>query len=96
MLGLNFNGITINELAQNLSEFHKKLDHYHLIEDCMHDIGIYGDVPDCYLKSDEYLSFATGRNGREILWLVDELGEAARYIDTGERLSEEEIEAQLL
>lgn len=43
----------------------------------------------------EYLTENTCRNGRDVLWFMDEDNNVAIYIDTLEFLTEEEIEEQL-
>ena len=44
-----------------------------------------------------YLTENKARSGREVLWYLDQdEHEAAVYIDTGEKLTEEEIEKELI
>ena len=47
------------------------------------------------LSDDEPLSIHVGRSGREIVWYYDGERESARYIDTKQRLTAEEIENEL-
>lgn len=43
----------------------------------------------------DYLTENTCRNGRNVLWYIDEANNIAIYIDTREFLTEEEIEKEL-
>lgn len=45
--------------------------------------------------NNDYLSENDTRDGREVLWYVDETHNEAIYVDTAEFLTEEEIEEQL-
>lgn len=47
------------------------------------------------LPDDDILSIHVGRSGREIAWYYDGERESARYIDTKQRLTAEEIENEL-
>lgn len=47
------------------------------------------------LRDDEILSMHTGRSGREIVWYYDGQRESARFVDTNQRLTREEIENEL-
>ena len=47
------------------------------------------------LSNGETLSIHIGRSGREIAWYNDGERESARYIDTKQRLTAEEIENEL-
>ncbi len=55
------------------------------------------DKPD--IKNDRkhgYLTDNVARNGRNVLWYLDETNDIAIYIDTLEQLTEEEIEKELV
>ena len=61
--------------------------------DCIHN----KEFLDNYQEHEDILSINTCRNGRKVAWCIwSEGNESARYIDTGEQLSQEEIEEQLL
>ena len=47
------------------------------------------------LSDDDVLSIHVGRSGHEIAWYYDGERESARYIDTKQRLTAEEIENEL-
>ncbi len=47
-------------------------------------------------RKHDYLTDNVARNGRDILWYLDESNNIAIYVDTLERLTEEEIEKELM
>jgi hypothetical protein len=42
-----------------------------------------------------YLTVNTARNGRDVVWYFDGINELAYYIDTNDKLTDDEIEEQL-
>ncbi len=44
----------------------------------------------------DYLTENVARNGREVLWYMDESHNLAIYVDTLEQLTDEEIEKELV
>lgn len=53
------------------------------------DVDVLSDI------EHDYLTENTCRNGRDVLWYIDEANNIAIYIDTLEFLTEEEIEKEL-
>lgn len=43
-----------------------------------------------------YLTVNTARNGRDVLWFFDGINQLAYYIDNNDKLTDEEIEEQLM
>lgn len=47
-------------------------------------------------RKHDYLTENIARNGREVLWYMDESYNVAIYVDTLEQLTDEEIEKELI
>jgi hypothetical protein len=80
-----------------------KLEEYTIeqIDKALKELYYFYNFPEDYelvlndLKHD-YLTGNVTRNGREVLWYMDESLNVAIYVDTLEQLTDEEIEKELI